>query len=73
MFMENILRPKNSILVENDLPRDYGIIKAREALDSVRDVDEDTIFEQRTREALDRVEARGIKGVPASQFLKELD
>ncbi len=71
--MENILRPKNTILVEEDLPRDYGIIKAREALDSVRDVDEDTIFEQRTREALDRVEARGIKGVPASQFLEELD
>ena len=71
--MENILRPKNSILVENDLPRDYGIIKAREALDSVRDVDEDLIFEKRTTEALERVESRGVKGIPVSQFLKELD
>lgn len=71
--MDNILRPKNSILVENDLPRDYGIIKAREALESAHAVDEDLVFEQRTREALDRVEARGSKGVPASQFLEEMD
>lgn len=71
--MENILRPKNSIMVENDIPSDYGIVKARKALDIVHDVDEDLIFEKRTAEALERVESRGVKGVSASQFLKELD
>ena len=71
--MENILRPKNSIMVENDIPSDYGIVKAKEALNIVHDVDEDLIFEKRTAEALERVESRGVKGVSASQFLKELD
>ena len=36
------------------------------------DID-DIIFETRTREALERVEKRGVKGVSAKEFLKELD
>ena len=35
--------------------------------------EEDKIFEQRTRDALERVESRGIKGKPASEFLKEME
>ena len=35
--------------------------------------EEDRIFEQRTREALERVEKRGVKGKPASEFLKEME
>ena len=55
------------------LPDSEVWVKVREALNIVHDVDEDLIFEKRTAEALERVESRGVKGVSASQFLKELD
>lgn len=39
--MDYILRPKNSILYEEEsLPKDYGIIKAREALNKVHNIKE---------------------------------
>ena len=35
--------------------------------------EEDRIFEQRTHETLEYVESKGIKGKPASEFLKEIE
>ena len=35
--------------------------------------EEDKIFAERTMKALERVEARGVKGKPASEFLKEME
>ena len=81
-IMSRLLFNHNDILVEErGLPLDFGETQAQKDLNQFEknlveifnSDDEDLIFEQRTREALDRVEARGIKGVPASQFLKELD
>ena len=80
--MSRLLLNPNDILVEEQgLPLDFGETQAQKDLNQFEENlveifnsnDEDLIFEQRTREALDRVEARGIKGVPASQFLEELD
>lgn len=34
---------------------------------------EDKIFEERARKALESIEASGVKGKPASEFLKELE
>jgi uncharacterized protein YpuA (DUF1002 family) len=81
-IMSRLLFNHNDILVEEQrLPLDFGETQAQKDLNQFEENlveifnsdDEDLIFEQRTREALDRVEARGIKGVPASQFLEELD
>lgn len=81
-IMGRLVFNHNDILVEEPrLPSDFGETQAQKDLNQFEknlieifnSDDEDLVFEQRTREALDRVEARGSKGVPASQFLEEMD
>lgn len=80
--MSRLLQVRNDILVEEPrLPIDLGRTQAQKDLNQFEknlielfNSDEnDLVFEQRTREALERVESRGIKGMTESQFLDELD
>ncbi|MBR0271428.1 MAG: hypothetical protein IJQ68_05480 [Methanobrevibacter sp.] len=81
--MNRILQARNDILVEevHEIPMDFGKTQAQKDLNQFEENlielfnsdEEDLIFEQRTREALERVENRGIKGMTESQFLDELD
>lgn len=81
--MNRILKTKNDILVEEirEIPADFGENQAKKDIDKFEENlieifnnnEEDLIFEKRTREALERVESRGIKGMTKSQFLNELD
>ena len=79
--MKRLLRTYNDILIEETphLPLDFGETQAQKDLNQFKEnlIDafnsDDDVFEKRTCEALKRVESRGIKGVPARQFLKELD
>jgi len=78
--MSRLLQVRNDILVEEPrLPIDLGRTQAQKDLNQFEKNlielfnNDDLIFEQRTREALERVESRGIKGMTESQFLDELD
>lgn len=81
--MSRLLQARNDILVEeiHEIPINFGETQAQKDLNQFEknliDIfnidDEDLVFEQRTREALERVESRGIKGMTKSQFLDELD
>lgn len=78
--MSRMLFNYNDILVEDpQLHVNFGEAQAQKDLEEFKETliesfnNEDAVFEQRTREALERVESRGIKGKPASEFLKEMD
>lgn len=78
--MSRMLFNYNDILVEDpQSPLNFGETQAQKDLEEFKENlieafnNEDTIFEKRTREALERVESRGIKGKPANEFLKGMD
>lgn len=57
--MEKWLRAKNTVLVENDIPSDFGVMKAREALSKpleiVDDCDEYNGFLDEMQVLMDKV------------------
>lgn len=54
------------------ISENFGINEIRKAV-NIDYVDDDAIFEERTREALIRVENNNVKGMSKDEFLKELD
>ena len=79
--MNRLLLARNNILVEEtpQVPLNFGEIQAQndikqfeENLHNIFSDDEEFIFEKRTREALERVECRGVNAKSKSQFLEEL-
>lgn len=77
--MNKLLFNYNDILVEESrLPLDFGETQAQKDLNQFKEnlidsFNDDGVFEERTREALARVESSDEKGMSKSQFLDELD
>ena len=66
-FMMAEIELKEDLLERLQTKSENRGITPNELLESFLDADdeEDRIFEERTRKALERVEARGVKGKPA--------